>query len=716
MALGSTTVSFTRLIHGFEHRYGGADGDHVYCDSRACVENHLETETAIKEGRAVGGAFVIHITRDLRLPEMRMVGKRDKTLEGHGFELRWTDDRDGRNNLFTLHRCRNLIFRGCFFEHDGARSGGADVFFVSDSHHVVWDKCTFDYGTCERDGTTCDESIHMAAPSTFLTVQRTLFLGYVQSMNIKHGSMLGNKGDDQNSLHVTFYECYFKDGHSREPKVDAGRVHMVNCVWFNRDDSSFYGVRAVSTTTDLGTATPEVLVESSYVEAIDWIYRMENAADDDDVGVIAEARCNLDDHSREGADTPYFRSDLTWCVPYDYYRMDPFDCHHVSRVKNLAGAKLLDLQPSPSPITTPRPSGAPTRRPTSSPTTPRPTPVAVCPKLCDASDPGAPCLWKVSVDGCPDEAVARKCDAALAIWDACEGDGECSTDKTLNNCPGPRETPATKTKDVYRLMRCPPLCGSGAEPCLSPATACPESTTLQTSCAFPYLKEGDFCEADGECGTDPNLDNCDGADGSKKDYYRYGPAPRPTTPGPTRRPTPAGEWHKNNEPTQDCAWAAAHAPRCDARGWDGRFAWEACEEVVCSDCDACPAGGGVDPTPAPGRACADPALFYPDTPSQNGDGYRLGGGRRLAAAQGNPYGIVGFAAWFDAGITYGGFGGIEVRCGNAMCLEEYVEDTDGPLIIHITADSCVENKFCVAGPCCELGCILCRARRRQRAH
>ena len=34
--------------------------------------------------------------------------------------------------------------------------------------HVVWDKCTFDYGTCERDGTTCDESIHMAAPSTFL--------------------------------------------------------------------------------------------------------------------------------------------------------------------------------------------------------------------------------------------------------------------------------------------------------------------------------------------------------------------------------------------------------------------------------------------------------------------------------------------------------------------------------------------------------------------
>jgi len=129
----------------------------------------------------------------------------------------------------------------------------------------------------------------------------------------------------------------------------------------------------------------------------------------------------------------------------------------------------------------------------------------VCPKLCDASDPGAPCLWKVSVDGCPDEAVARKCDAALAIWDPCEGDGECSTDKTLNNCPGPRETPATKTKDVYRLMRCPPLCGSGAEPCLSPATACPESTTLQTSCAFPYLEEGDFCEADGECGTRSGL-------------------------------------------------------------------------------------------------------------------------------------------------------------------------------------------------------------------
>ena len=99
-------------------------------------------------------------------------------------------------------------------------------------------------------------------------------------MNIKHGSMLGNKGDDQNSLHVTFYECYFLDGHSREPKVDAGRVHLVNCVWYNSNGYSYYGVRALSTTTELGTARPEVLVEAAYVEAIDRIYRMEGLDDD----------------------------------------------------------------------------------------------------------------------------------------------------------------------------------------------------------------------------------------------------------------------------------------------------------------------------------------------------------------------------------------------------------------------------------------------------
>ena len=88
---------------------------------------------------------------------------------------------------------------------------------------------------------------------------------------------------------------------------------MVNCVWYNRNGYSYYGVRALSTTTELGTARPEVLVEAAYVEAIDRIYRMEGL--DEDVGIIAEAWCNLDDHSRSKTDEPFFVSDLSWSGP-----------------------------------------------------------------------------------------------------------------------------------------------------------------------------------------------------------------------------------------------------------------------------------------------------------------------------------------------------------------------------------------------------------------
>ena len=59
-------------------------------------------------------------------------------------------------------------------------------------------------------------------------------------------------------------------------------------------------------------------------------------------GVIAEANCNLDAHSRvdteKNGDAAVFKSDLTWCVPYSYWRMDPFDCNHVTDVKEGAGA------------------------------------------------------------------------------------------------------------------------------------------------------------------------------------------------------------------------------------------------------------------------------------------------------------------------------------------------------------------------------------------
>ncbi len=92
---------------------------------------------------------------------------------------------------------------------------------MRNSHHIVWDGCTFDYGGCDDDN--CDEAIHMAAPATFLTIQRTRFIGYIQGIDMSHGGQYaskpeyGNYGDDQNSPHVTFYACYFENPHSRKP-------------------------------------------------------------------------------------------------------------------------------------------------------------------------------------------------------------------------------------------------------------------------------------------------------------------------------------------------------------------------------------------------------------------------------------------------------------------------------------------------------------------
>ena len=41
------------------------------------------------------------------------------------------------------------------------------------------------------------------------------------------------------------------------------------------------------------------------------------------------------------AEVAFFKSDLTWCVPYSYWRMDPFDCNHVTDVKDGAGASWV---------------------------------------------------------------------------------------------------------------------------------------------------------------------------------------------------------------------------------------------------------------------------------------------------------------------------------------------------------------------------------------
>ena len=41
-------------------------------------------------------------------------------------------------------------------------------------------------------------------------------------------------------------------------------------------------------------------------------------------------------------------------------------------------------------------------------------------------------------------------------------------------------------------------------------------------------------------------------------------------------------WHKRGDPSKDCAWVAAHAPRCDARGEDGTMAYLRCPDAGCA--------------------------------------------------------------------------------------------------------------------------------------
>ena len=57
-------------------------------------------------------------------------------------------------------------------------------------------------------------------------------------------------------------------------------------------------------------------------------------------------------------------SDLSWCVPYAYHRMDAFDCGHVARVMEGAGAGAVGPSPMPSSMpsyapSTPTPTQAP---------------------------------------------------------------------------------------------------------------------------------------------------------------------------------------------------------------------------------------------------------------------------------------------------------------------------------------------------------------------
>ncbi|KAH8043902.1 hypothetical protein JL720_17248 [Aureococcus anophagefferens] len=114
-------------------------------------------------------------------------------------------------------------------------------------------------------------------------------------------------------------------------------------------DDNYYGIRAIAE----GDVLPEVLVEGAYVENFDKIYYHEEG------GLIAEDFCN---------------ADLSWCAPYDYYRMDPFDCHEIARVRANAGA-VVGTTGAPSASPAPRAPCAPLLAPGGAPLRYAPGPV-----------------------------------------------------------------------------------------------------------------------------------------------------------------------------------------------------------------------------------------------------------------------------------------------------------------------------------------------------
>ena len=90
-----------------------------------------------------------------------------------------------------------------------------------------------------------------------------------------------------------------------------------------------------------------------------------------------------------------------------------------------------------------------------------------CLELCPPAEDAALCLEKVvHLDECPEDPNVHHCaTAGLAVGDICEADGECGTDKKLDNCPHLGVFAA----DVYKVV-------SAASPSPRP-TSCPTASS-----------------------------------------------------------------------------------------------------------------------------------------------------------------------------------------------------------------------------------------------
>ena len=102
---------------------------------------------------------------------------------------------------------------------------------------------------------------------------------------------------------------------------------------------------------------------------------------------------------------------------------------------------------------------------------------------------------------CPTHAPHTRCGAPshlLGSGDLCQGSGECGTNDQLNNC-GDGHNVYLVTKSWCNGKYLTPI----------EAADCPEAVPTQR-CDSPItdVATGDLCIAHGECGTNPQLDNC----------------------------------------------------------------------------------------------------------------------------------------------------------------------------------------------------------------
>jgi len=155
------------------------------------------------------------------------------------------------------------------------------------------------------------------------------------------------------------------------------------------------------------------------------------------------------------------------------------------------------------------------------------------------------CLELVASSECPSEteiAVLPTCDATHAQGDLCEGDGECGTARTANNCapnhdvyrrcaapklfappwlppappvrpPVPTNPPASPSPPLVPLPPCAGVACSAGHSCGVCLVAvnrsrCPTESEVAALPDCSSVEPGSLCEADGECGTATTENNC----------------------------------------------------------------------------------------------------------------------------------------------------------------------------------------------------------------